>query len=48
MSITEQPNTIYRVMVEQNYRKEIELMRIHNYYFDLETAITYEQLTDHA
>lgn len=48
MSITEQPNTIYRVMVEQNYRKEIELMRIHNYYFDLDSAITYELLTDHA
>lgn len=23
-------------------------MRVHNYYFDLETSITYEQLTDHA
>jgi hypothetical protein len=48
MSITEQENTIYRVMMEQDYRNEIELMRIHNYYFNLDTCITYEQLTDHT
>ena len=35
-------------MMEQDYKKEVGLMRIHNYYFNLETSITYEQLTDHA
>lgn len=35
-------------MVEQNYRNEVERMRVHNYYFDLESSITYEQLTDHV
>lgn len=34
--------------MEQDYKKEVELMRIHNYYFDLDRGITYEQLTDHA
>lgn len=48
MSITEQESTIYREMMEQAYRKELELMRIHNNYFNLEACITYEQLTDHA
>lgn len=35
-------------MLEQNYRAELDRMRLHNSHFDLAAPITYEQLTDHA
>ncbi len=45
MSVLEGTNSIFREMKEQELKNDIELIRTHNLYFNMDHSIVYQQLS---